>query len=203
MNQEVYNNGLHFLNSLVILNALASILTIYLIYDMRLKMNGYLILVTCMTIFQLFFDLNLFLYSCPEEGPLYNTCLVLQIFNGAFFGLGGALFSNVLSCVVAKIVVSKSYFNIQKHIRLIILLVVATSFLLAVSMALYYSFGTEESLAVFLVLFNFYSYLRLSQIIINVFVYIIISLTIRRIRIVSNSAIAQVSPFVFHIIFNE
>lgn len=90
-------NWLQF--SIALLSLCCSIMTLFLIYYMRIR-NGYFLLITSMTIFQLIYDFNFTLAVIKG----YENCVAWH-FLDYLGGLSFSFWSNIVSYVALYIVV--------------------------------------------------------------------------------------------------
>lgn len=104
------------------INILAAFIQLWIIYKLvdrkRAKFNGFLMLVTLMTVYQLFFDCYQMLF--PGSGPLCGAnqrwCRTLYFYGMTSNGLLLSFWSLTLSCTVSYIIIRREILDIKKKI---------------------------------------------------------------------------------------
>ena len=106
-------------------NAAASLVILWLIHGLRLRVRGYVLLIYSMTVCQFVFDLSLvMLFECdPTNSDCLNSCFFLA----SSFGIASQAWSLCVAMIVAYIVASRRRFPIDKWYGLMFFLIASSS----------------------------------------------------------------------------
>lgn len=159
----ILNSTAYIAGSLLIfvgtISILCSILTLRLIYVMG-RWNGFLLLITSMTICQLIYDSIIILIPLSILYDIYDWVTFISTFGG----LASTLWTNVIACVVLYIVFYHTTVDIFNRYSYYFLIVLIPSTALATNdMIEYDNHITPE--------FRYYFWLRLLSIAFNIFAY--------------------------------
>ena len=157
--QQTYNIGLKCQIVSCIINTLASLLTLYVIYWLpKSYHNGYLTMILIMTISQTFYDTSLFFYSAPEGAPGYFDLLDTSFYLGILFGINSSFWTCIISGVTSYVIWTRKYVAVQSNIIYFIIVNFILSFVIATSFIVPYVRHEEYAVTV---TFGIYNYARL------------------------------------------
>ena len=144
------------LNVLTAFNVLCSLLTLWVVWKGIPKVTTYIKLIVLLTIYQLGFDLGLFIFNfaTDEQDKTVIFAGAAQIFVGAFFGICCALFSLVVGVVLSIIVIRRMYFDLAKHLNLIHIVIVTIGLSISIPLCIYYCYGMLEEVHVGLEIYD-------------------------------------------------
>lgn len=134
------------LNALTAFNVFCSLLTLWVVWKGIPKVTTYIKLIVLLTIYQLGFDLGLFIFNFAndEDGNAIVAAGAAQILVGAFFGVCCALFSLAVCVVLSIIVIRRIYFDLAKHLNLIHIVIVTIGLSISIPLWIYYCYGMVE-----------------------------------------------------------
>jgi hypothetical protein len=98
---------------LSILSSFFGILTLSIIFVLKLPYNSYRTTIITITFFQLLYDLSLILYFCEENDA---TCEDIRGVSVVVSGLNADLWSNVLIFMVIYVVITKKIFDLHNYL---------------------------------------------------------------------------------------
>jgi hypothetical protein len=145
---DAYRRAMDLLLGLSVVNLLASLLTLWLIFKMK-QYNGYMYMVLSMTLAQAAFDANLFLFeSKNEDSQLAN------IFFGVWCGTAAALWSLIICVVTTYIISSRKYFNIEQNFRYMLIGTTLASIWNAIACVVERKENDKQAFNTFFTIFN-------------------------------------------------
>lgn len=108
-------------NAMMTLNVLASMITIWMIFYGLSKRNGYTKLILYMTIAQMLFDTQLFLFNftTDDQGNYINAVVIAELFLGISLGVATALYALTICLIMAAIVKLRQFYNLEKNLPII------------------------------------------------------------------------------------
>ena len=110
-----------------LLSTLCTICAIYLIYAMK-KWNGYIILVLSLIVCQLIYNITFVFVGCYDE----VTCQALMNLFAIFAGVATALWTNVISILIAYIVIYLKSLDIMTYYKSILMWICIPSAMLGI-----------------------------------------------------------------------
>lgn len=112
-------------NTVVSINVLCSIFTILMIVNGLKKRNGYTLLILYMTISQVIYDSQLFLFNfaVDEQGNYVTNVIIVELTLGICFGVATALYALTICLIMAAIVKKRTYYNLEKNLKVINLVI--------------------------------------------------------------------------------
>lgn len=158
-----------FFIAISFVSAIASGLTIWLIYDMK-NWSGYILLVFSLSVSQLIYELGLLLNAC--YGQYY--CNLLEKVITLYGGIATSCWSNLMSFVLLAIVAFMKTPNVKKYYLWMFGVVTLTSLAFAISGFIFFGSNKDAS-----EVDAAYCYFRMASIFVNVLVYISCLLTLR------------------------
>ena len=173
---EVYGIAQLLNNIFTSFNVLCSITTLYLIYCMKLRINGYILIIIVMTTFQGIYDAQLFLlYNCEATN---TPCSKAELFIGSSTGMATGFWTCVLSFMTTFVILTRRPFDARTHFNLMNIIISCLSAAVAIVMTYFYQ-NTNYSADAFLYAFDVYNYARLAMIVFNGLAYLITVVTLR------------------------
>ncbi len=112
--------------SFAVVSLICSLTTLLLIYLMRVW-NGYLLLITSMTAFQVLYDINYILGAVPT----YAACATWN-FLDILGGLSVTLWTNIISFIVMFVVMKIRSFNIFRNYKYFVIIAVVFPLIIAI-----------------------------------------------------------------------
>ena len=156
------------LNVLTTISVACGILTLWVALRGIPKVTTYVQLIALLTIYQLGFDMGLFLFNFAKNKNGTNIEVsVAQVFVGSFFGTTSSLFSLAIGIVLTVVVMRRFYFDLSAHINTMHIIIVIIGFCIAIPLTIFYS---DSQLTGAHVMLEVYDSLRLFVIIANVLI---------------------------------
>lgn len=144
----------------------ATLITLYLIYDMN-RWNGYMLLIFNLTLFQALYDVSFYFLIAFRE----IACFQIFTFLATFSGLAVSIWTNIISFVLFYIVMKMKSFHIKFYIKYFFVAIVVVSGLIA-SLSVAFSAGHND-IQLYRLQHNYY-YFRILSIIVNISIHIAI-----------------------------
>lgn len=155
------------------ISLICSLTTLWLIKIMKLW-NGYIFLITLLTISQVLYDISFFFIPAAmlSNKPTWK---IIAAALSSFGGLSAGFFTNVMSLVIYYVVLKLKSFDIQKRYRAILFLVCLPSLLMAVFAVLLVSDPHRDA-----ILQLSYFTVRCSCVVLNLYISILIKRKLNR-----------------------
>ena len=151
-----------------VVNMFFSLLTVFLIYDIKMKKTIYTKIIILLASVQFLYDAS-FLFFVPNQSTsdrFNNTLAAAGLWIGIFFGLIGTIVSNILTSIVCYVVYSKTAPSDNSFIYFASFAAVCFSFLVATFNAFFFvqkGEGSEQWIHTF----DVYNTFRLISVIYN------------------------------------
>jgi hypothetical protein len=168
-----YDVSFAIFNIFTFINVLASVVTLILIIKMK-KYNGYMLMLSSMTIAEFCYDSSLFLFNFPQNEDIFKV----QLFFGIFAGTAASLWSLVFSFVLSYIIFSKKYFDIGINFPIYFVIVFVLSIWDAIVCVANVNVD-QQDFGKFFFIFNIF---RIAFLVVNIMVlmYVFISLFLQK-----------------------
>lgn len=154
------------LGILATVSLVATLITLYLIYDMN-RWNGYMLLIFNLTLFQALYDVSFYFLMAFRN----SACFQIFTFLATFSGLSVSLWTNIISCVLFYIVMRMRSFHIKFYIKYFFAAIVIISGVIA-SLCVVFS-TNHQDVKLFRIQHDYY-FFRILSIIVNISIHIAI-----------------------------
>lgn len=144
----------------------ATLITLYLIYDMN-RWNGYMLLIFNLTLFQALYDVSFYFLMAFRN----YACFQIFTFLATFSGLAVSLWTNIISFVLFYIVMRMRSFHIKSYIKYFFAAIVLISGIMA-SLCVIFS-ANHNDIKLYRLQHNYY-FFRILSIIVNISIHIAI-----------------------------
>ncbi len=194
---NVYASAMVVLLWASIISAVASIITVYLMFRLNVWKNRLMGIIFAMTIMQLIYDISLLLFTfcgTPLSSDTWAMCTSSQMGFGFCSGMAGATCTNIVSFLVAYVVLTRKRLSLTWFWTANIIL---TPSLVLGALCWYYFYeynylalhqGDAAVIAaasnIFAIAFSIYDYIRMTQVAINIICVIVIFYNLWAINII-------------------